>query len=425
MNGLRSIAIVILFFISASLVHAQATQKEWTFLVYINGHNDLSMFSDQNIIDMERVGSTSDINIVVEWGMRKALAYDQWGIPTSWSYPTKRLYVQKSKDPLFVTSPTLQSFDNMDMGDYRNFQKFIEWGMKAYPAKHYFVAIWNHGSGWHKTKAKMGSDANLLDVSFDDGTKNFISTEQMGVVMANIKNTLGRNIDILGSDACLMQMLEIVGEFKDSVDYAVGSQELEPGEGWPYFPFLQKWAANPKLTPAEVSVLLSKEYDAAYDGGIYGTRKGTTFSALDLSKTDALYTAIASLTKSLVTLNAADMKKIKTAALSTTHFNSMDSFDYADLSDFMTQIRFAKISSIKSNLLNDVQARVKDLVLTTDNDINEFPNATGLSIWLPLTKNTHQARYDKLKSSLATGWNKFTAKLAPSSTGTSTSSVVH
>ena len=41
-------------------------------------------------------------------------------------------------------------------------------------------------------------------------------------------------ISILGFDACLMNMLEVAYEMSPYVQHIVGSQELEPGLGWPY-----------------------------------------------------------------------------------------------------------------------------------------------------------------------------------------------
>ena len=78
-----------------------------------------------------------------------------------------------------------------------------------------------------------------------------------------------------------MQMNEVGGEFNGSVDYMVGSQDLEPGEGWPYAPFIKQWVANPTMTPAEVSVWLSR--------GVYGNKPDTTFSAVNLQKLPVIF----------------------------------------------------------------------------------------------------------------------------------------
>lgn len=384
--------LVIAFAIFAS-TFAQAAQselnqptalKEWTFLVFINGHNNLSSFADMNIIDMEKTGSSDKVNLVVEWGSAS-------------SKMTKRLLVKKSTNPKKVMSPSVMEMPDHDMGDYRNLVDFVAWGVKNYPAKKYFVAVWNHGSGWHRTAKGM----TARDISFDDNTGNFISTEQLGLAMQESAKIIGHNVDIYGSDACLMQMVEVAGEFKGSVDIMVGSQELEPGEGWPYAPFVKQWIAKPTMTPAEVSILLSKEYQKSYDGGVYGNKPDTTFSAVDLTKLPALYSSLTTLQNSLRGLSSAQFAQVKTAIN-----NSMSFYysDYVDLGDFLAKTQALGFSRGIEGLSSS-QSALKQVVLTADNGDN-FLKASGLSIWLPTYSSTELNRYDNLEFSKATGWNE-------------------
>lgn len=360
-----------------------STLKEWTFLVFINGHNNLSSYADMNIKDMEKTGSSDKVNLVVEWGSQS-------------SKLTKRLLVKKSTNPNKVTSPSVMEMPNHDMGDYKNLTDFIAWGVKNYPAKRYFIAVWNHGSGWHRS-----GRLNARDISFDDNTGNSISTEQLGLVMQESAKIIGRNVDIYGSDACLMQMIEVGGEFNGSVDYMVGSQELEPGEGWPYAPFIQKWIANPTMTPAEVSVLLSKEYQKSYDGGVYGNKPDTTFSAVNLQKLPTLYASLTTLQNSLRGLNSTQFAEVKKAIN-----NSMNFYysDYVDLGDFLNKTQALGFSRGIEGL-SSTQTALKEVVLSADNGDN-FLRASGLSIWLPTYSTSELNRYDNLLFSKATGWNE-------------------
>lgn len=365
-------------------------EKEWTFLLFLNGHNNLSSFGDMNIKDMEKSGSTDQVNLVVEWGSAS-------------TKDNRRLLVEKSKDPSKVTSPTLMTKKNVDMGDYKQLVDFVKWGAENFPAKHYFVAVWNHGSGWHfQDMNKLGSsDFQTTDISYDDNTGNRITTEQLGLAMKEIKNILGRNVDIYGSDACLMQMIEVANEMKDSVDYFVGSQELEPGEGWPYAPFMKKWTATPTLTPSEVSVLLSKEYLASYNGGVYG-RKSVTFSALDMSKLDQINSSVAQLVNHLKGLDAASLKKIKSASNSTLDFYYSD---YKDLGDFLKNL--SSTATVKdSKLIDQVQKGLKSSILSTDNS-STYAAATGLSIWIPSSVTSDMTRYKELEFNKQTAWADF------------------
>lgn len=369
-------------------VHAAGSsdQKEWTFLLFLNGHNNLSSFGDMNLKDMEKSGSTDQVNYIVEWGK----AGDNL---------TRRLRVEKSKDPSKVTSPTIMSLKNHDMGDYKNLIEFVRWGVQNYPAKHYFIAVWNHGSGW-KRMAK--DDLTTRDISYDDNTGNKITTEQLGIALEEAKKIIGHNVDVYGSDACLMQMAEVATQMKDTVDYVAGSEETEPGQGWPYAPFMQKWGATPTQTPREIVTLLSKEYTKAYNGGVYGSQS-VTFSALDLSKLDALISSTQALAAHMKTLGKDSLKKIKSEISS----NVMNFYysDYMDYGDFVKRVDTLKFNH-DSKLFTEVAANIKDLVVSVDST-SSYKDATGLSIWAPTYSTSDMARYSNLEFSKLTGWDQF------------------
>lgn len=387
-------ALTILSWSAEAAVSLPLPQKEWTFLLFLNGHNNLSSYGDMNLKDMEKSGSTDKVNMVVEWGKSN-------------DRKTHRLYVEKSTNPNSVTSPMLMSRDNVDMGDYHNLVDFVKWGIQNFPAKHYFVAVWNHGSGWHfQDMMKMNSDVHVNDISFDDDSGHHITTEQLGVALSEIKGYLGRNIDIYGSDACLMQMIEVVGEMKDSVDYVVGSQETEPGAGWPYAPFMQKWTTSPNVSPKDLSILLSKEYLKAYSkGGVYG-QNDVTFSALDVSKIDALNHSTAALVAHLKSMDAASLKKIKTAANASLDFYYSD---YKDMGDLLKRVEALQISSDKQ-VLSQVKSDLAQAILTTDNS-NAFSAATGLSVWMPSYSSSYMDRYKGLQFDKVTNWSSLITSL--------------
>lgn len=388
------LALTIFSWTANAAVSLPLPEKEWTFLLFLNGHNNLSSFGTMNLKDMEKSGSTDQVNLVVEWGK-------------SDDSKTHRLLVEKSTNPSQVTSPMLMSRENVDMGDYRNLVDFAKWGIQNFPAKHYFIAVWNHGSGWHfQNLLRTGTGFQITDISFDDETGNKITTEQLGLAMNEIQTYLGRKIDIYGSDACLMQMIEVAAEMKDAVNYFVGSQDLEPGEGWPYGPFMQAWTANPGISPRDLSILLSKEYLKSYSGsGVYG-RRDVTFSALDLTELDALNASTTALAAHLKNLDAASLKKIKTAANATQDFYYSD---YKDLGDFVKRIEALQINA-DAQLISQVKTDLSKVVLTTDNSAT-FAGATGVSIWLPSYKSNYMERYKGLQFDLLTNWSSLITAL--------------
>jgi len=374
---------LVLSLLGLSTLTFAAEAKEWTVLVYLNGHNSLDAFGQQNIDSMAKVGSTDKINIVVQWA-------------SEINGKTRRILVTKGGYDLIEEMPAA------DMGDYKTLVEFARWASAKYPAKKYMVDVWNHGNGWHTQST--GGSFHMNDISYDDLSGHHITTEELGVSMGEIAKLTGQKIELYASDACLMAMGEVAGEMANSVKYFGGSQETEPGQGWPYEMFLARLAANPSMNGGDLGKALSEEYKKAYSGGIYGNQE-VTFSAWDLSKMDRFYAAVGMLVKELQSLDATQLK----AALAA--INQSQSFalaDYKDLGDYLVNLKSSNLR-IGDHALGEVTASMKDMLISVDVTA-VYSRAQGISVWLPSSKDELAAygeRYSHLNFNKQTGWGSF------------------
>ena len=365
--------------------------KDWTFLLFLNGNNNLASFGPTNIKQMENVGSSEKLNAVVEWA----------NLPDT---TTKRLYIEKSTDPTNVTSTVVQELPRVDMGDYHSLIDFVQWGVANYPAKHYFIAVWNHGSGWHNLMATstVKSPIHSLDISFDDNSGHSITTAELGMAMAESAKIIGHKVDIYGSDACLMAMAEVADEMSDSVSYFAGSEETEPGLGWPYEPFFRRWESQQSASPSDVASILTEEYVKAYGGGANGSDQ-VTFSTFNLRQMANFNRAMSDFAKSVQTLSADDKTKLLAAA------GNVQSFaysDYADLGDFLNLLKQAGLSGIKAEGLQTLRDSMDQLVIA-NGDTPGYQKANGISFWLPTSAdsfNSYKDVYQTLRFQKDTGW---------------------
>lgn len=392
--SLISLALMASF--GTSLTQAQAaepqpeSQKEWTFLIFLNGNNNLDRFGTDDMNEMEAVGSTDAVNVVVQWA-----SLDHGS--------TRRVLVQKDNNPNQVTSPTIENMGNVDMGDWRNLVEFIRWGVAKYPAKRYFINVWNHGSGWHMMQAGARASGGFSpqDISFDDNTGNYITTKQLGDALREAAAIIGHKVDIYGSDACLMAMAEVAHEMSDAVDLFVGSEEVEPAEGWPYDAVLKKWNEDKKASPVEVAKILSSEYIKSYKKGSQGDRD-VTFSVMDLNKIGGFNAAIRDLGKSLLALSPADRNKVISAMNYTQSFTYGD---YGDLVDFLGLLDKANVTGVRGEVIANVKDAVRDLVIA--NETYGYDRAHGIAIWLPTSSWTYESyieKYNGLRFQQDTQW---------------------
>jgi hypothetical protein len=388
-NHLKNLFVVcaVLFFTyRAFAANVKEQVKEWNFLVFLNGVNSLDAFGTLNLNQMESVGSSDKVNIIVQWGSLERS-------------DVQRLLVQKDNDTDNVTSPVVQNLGSVDMGDWHQLVNFAQWAHANYPAKHTMLIVWNHGSGWHRPEVRP------LDISYDERTGNVITTEQLGQAMQQISADLGKKVDVYASDACLMAMVEVADEMANSTDYFVGSQDLEPGEGIPYDVFLTSWMANPLMAPKDLAKLLSKEYKAAYTGGIYGDQP-VTMSVYDMKELPAYRQAIQKMTQEMLKMSPDQLKTAKAAIQETKYFHDLD---YRDLMDFTNRLEKA---SILTKSVADFRSAQQRFVVA--NDQNQDNVSFGLSIWLPdslANYNAYAGRYQDLSFNKNTGWKQFLEKL--------------
>jgi len=175
---------------------------------------------------------------------------------------------------------TVYTEDPVSMGESECLLSFLEYGYSEYPADEYALIMWDHGNGpvigYGKDMLFKNDALTLLEM------KNAFEASPF---------TGDNKLSFIGFDACLMASAELSCTLSGYADYLMASQEVEPSFGWNYS-FLAYLGSmeTPKLLEK-----LADEYIAYCDD--YYERKGYsgkeyTLSCVDLSKADALGTAI-------------------------------------------------------------------------------------------------------------------------------------
>ena len=332
----------------------KAPVKEWTFAVFLNADNNLDRFGVEDQEEMARVGSNENLNVVTLIDRERG--------------PAQINYIEKGN------IKKIKDMGEMDMGDYNELVKFAKFIKENYPAKHYMIGIWNHGSGW---KAKQ--DEVVRGVSYDDSSNNHITNDQLAIATKEIAKVLGQKIDIINMDCCLMGMAEVAYAIKDNCEYFVGSEETEAGKGTPYDDVLKGWKTG--MTPKQLASHWVDAYAASYNGGSQG-RDDSTQSAYDLSKTDALLDAMDGFAKAIMSGKYAD--KVMTAAGKTVKFAYPQNID---LLHFLKNLR-PEVQGDTSLItaMDKVEKAAKAMIInnkTTGRYYNKYEEAQGIAVYLP------------------------------------------
>ena len=353
-------------------------ERKWTVMVYIASDNNMGSVAAYNINQMESVGSSSNLAILVQWDTGKGC---------------KRYYIQRDEDPKVINSPVIQSMPDQNTGDPDVLANFIKWAVANYPAKHYCLILWNHGSGWKPLVRRIQPRA----ICFDDSSNDALDTQELRMALEKA----GVKIDLFGMDACLMQMVEVATEVKDWASYVCASQEDEPWDGWAYDAFLASLQANPTMDAPQLGKAIVDAYINYYQNN---SNWKVTLSLIATSSLTDFASAISSLGNKLASLYPSN--SINSAIQSAQRFSDED---YKDIFHFAQLVK-EKVGEASAEA--DAVLNFKNKVVVYNGQLN-MPNAQGLSIYL--SKNSFPNYQDSYSSLLfgqmATGWINFLKKL--------------
>ncbi len=419
-------------------------EKKWTVMVYLAGDNNLDGAGTVDLREMKSVGSTDAVNIIAQ--------FDREGDKGE----SRRYFLRKGGT---VAADAVANLGETNTGDPKVLQEFIAWGVGEYPAERYMVVIWNHGAGWDDTNVyRMVRDDLKMDVSrkagivakaagasqgavanrhirritgrplsralfgasvemalktraiaFDDQARDFIDNQELKKVLAAAQKKLKRKIDILGLDACLMNMAEVAYQVRGSVAFTVGSQEVEPGDGWPYDKILARLAETPDMPSRELARLIVDNYLASYRAD-----DRVTQSALDLAKVDTIAGACDLLAKVLI--EHLPDREVRAALLAARHqVQSFENPDYVDLVDLSALIRQQITNPAIAQACTEViEAAAGGFVVKSGFKGDDMAHAQGVSIYFPLKGIS--PLYAKLDFAKKTAWNELIKKFQVANT---------
>ena len=366
---------------SAAPVERKAkSDKEWTIMVFVNGKNNLEPYALKDMNEMEQIGSSDKVNVVVEMGRINGYSNADGDWKT-----TRRFLVTKDANTNKVSSPVLQDMGKVDMGDYKSVVDFAKWAQATYPAKHYMLVVWNHGAGWIK-----GNMVDPKGISYDDETGNHINTPQMGLMM----KAIGK-IDVYGSDACLMQMPEVDYEIMPYVDYIVGSEETEPGDGYTYNLLLGPLVKNPTMSAMELGKLAANAYADHY---------GTEDHTQSLVASSALPGFVTKVNAFIAAAMAANEKAVIKTVLP-----QVQAYAYAENKDLWHFLNLYAAASKDANVkatAKDLQDYITKTLVVVNRANANYANSHGIAVYLP---NVTNSNYKALAWATASQWDEFIA----------------
>lgn len=379
-------------------VQQTQTVAEWTVMVHIAADNNLELAGLADLNEMEAVGSSPQVNILVQID-RSAEYVDLDG---NWA-EGRRYYIQQDKSPETITSPVVQNLGEIDSGSAATIADFATWGITTYPARKYMLVLWDHGGAWtsHSSDEDSGSDVTLPDT---------VAALQQVVSQTGIGQ-----FEVVGFDMCLMSQAEVYQAIAPFARYAVGSEENEPGAGWFYL-FLDELVQNPTMDGAQLGRQVVDYFmyflrEVVGDEDVYG------LAAVDLSQSTALATALTRFADAVKANPQSALSAIADARNNTIQyggFNDPQVQDYwssIDLYRFMELLTSITTVSEVKQTAEEVMAAVRQFVVYEDH-VEALDGSNGLAIYFPRTfkaykQGAHNERYPREAPDTMAPWVEF------------------
>jgi cysteine peptidase C11 family protein len=277
--------------------------QPWKFLIYIAADNVLYENSQVSLREIADSSLLSDVEITVQVdGPTEAMATRY-----KCEKGSKRLIWEAPENYTADRGDRLRDFLNAAAGNGNGHQRIllVLWGEGA-GLDH----VWFYGDPGSKiadngAQLQPGEDPHRLvkamqaikgvpnDVLDGQNANLYVKDIELGSILLEFSKKVGRRIDILGFDACLMAMAEICYEVRASVSMVVGSDEEIPQQSWPYAQILQDLGRFPGMNANTLSTLIVSRYVEKYK--IPGKSDRVSLSAMNLAGSEELASAMSRL----------------------------------------------------------------------------------------------------------------------------------
>ena len=383
--------------------------SKWTVILYFDGdqHATTYSLSDKMLADLqslEKAATDEDVKFIV------LMDLDSIG-------DTHLYCVEQNEAKEIPLSSINASWNNeVNMGDGNTLTQFVCWTITNYPAEHYNLYLNDHGGGWRG----ICVDENPV--------KDILNLTELKTSLITVRDKIGKKIDVISMDACLMSMIEVAYQLRECADYMVASESFihthQTGNGiflnWRLDRIYSNLTANPDMDPSTLAMICVENFRTGkafiLPPSVVKPQAVDCIGAIDLSAIARVAEFVDNLSKHLMIMKHLRFF-IPFIFLKTQKFSGAFDFlgytfyPYVDLYDFSknvaTMMPYPEIKELSGELMRSIERAViaerhgKNIML------GEHPRAHGLSIYFPYRMINYDSGYENLDFSRDTNWDEF------------------
>lgn len=266
---------------------------DWTLLIYAANDdldpNLVAAFDEDALEWQHGLGGSSLFQVLVQRDYAP-FQLNADGVPrASERYAIYREERRHPDYPPGSGAPEAMLLGETDTTISTTLRDFLVYGIRTFPARHYWVAFTGHGDGFaglaHDASSAPGRRLSLaaLAAALSEASA-VIATEirtKPGYYDANTSN----RIDVISFDACRLGTIEVAASLTDAADFMIASQESMPHSGHPYSALRYIAQDEPDANPRLLVEAVVTDYVRAYVEGVSTAGRayvGTSITSIGL-----------------------------------------------------------------------------------------------------------------------------------------------
>jgi len=376
----------------------RAFLANWTVLIYAAADNSLGRmtnnFAYEDLNEMEIIGSTEDVNIV--------MLIDSRGDSNT------EIFLARKDDDGFngeIVSTRLDDggavippgTNEVDSSDVQTLQDFLIWGVDEFPSQRLLVDIWDHGEGL------LYGLAEDIQTSYSAN----LEVDEAAIALKALAEHRGRKTDIVAYDMCYMAFVEFLWTMEPSAHYVIAAQDEVPDQGWDY-DVMRFFVETPGMRTRDVAVSIVEDFLDFYRLGTgmfpYLTLSATSLAVLDSRLVPAMDRFAENLTR-YMDRDLSILRSLRTQI----YEPHVSRSDFGDLAGFALLVSEDDRLALELRVaaLRVIDA-LEESVVAEGHSNYENDGAHGLSVEFPRSV-IYDARYDQLVPSWTEGhlWDDF------------------
>jgi len=249
--------------------------------------------------------------------------------------------------------------------------RLLDFARRVYPAEHYALFMWGHGTGWRGGNNNKNLAEPVKAVAIDDTSEQYMSLPAFGRAVA------GKGLSVIAFDTCYGALLEVAYQVRNAAELFVGSEGEIMSTGWDYTALFTEFLSKENFTVSGLGNAIQKQFSNQY-----ASLSNATISQIQLPKVNNLFLCFNDFSGAVA--EAITSEAAKNAVLNqilhnveSYFFSPFPSDMYIDIFDFTK-----KISAIQESITSD-----SDQQSAISDAINKLEEALDMAVPSSWAKN--------------------------------------